>query len=897
MTRDHNSLVTAHRTRRHVGVVAVLIACLVTVGSVAPAAAAPTAERPALGTPPPTGFGSPGTPVRPASERYVREAYQAVLDRDADEAGLAYWGGRLDADTSRYTFAQQMVLSQESLDAHITTIYDAFGRSPTAAERSDARARLLARAATPESLMVDLFSSTEYINRHGAAPDAVVRALYQDLLGRAGSDAEVGYWTDVIASGSDPQAVLRVVVTGFVYSPERLRSVVIDAYDRLLARTSDDPGRAYWVGRIRRSGTILAVDRSLVTSDEAWGRGCSILDSARCMLPFPNDRLTLPDPSTDTGRRVVLKPPWVPAPTGGPAFDPTEWNRQDGFSPGSAIIVSSNGIDPEQSGLPPLTDIGSSLDPGSPIVLVDTATGERIPLWAELDANATTDAERVLYIRPARNMRDGHTYAVGIGQMRDAAGSVLTAPGGFRACLDEGPNPSRRVREQCEAAQDAADEVVAAGLDRADLYLAWTFTVASTRNLAERAVHMRNETLGGAAGTTAAPFTVTSSEPRDDGTTRIDGTFQVPNYLTGTGAPGSRLKLGPDDLPEASGPLYTAPFTCTIPDSATESPVRPSLYGHGLLGTGGQANSSYIRSFSVAHDLAFCGTDYIGMSESDLPNTASLLGDLSRFPELVDRNQQGLLNQLVLGRLMTLPDGFVSDAAFQNGSGDPLIEAPGGELFYYGNSQGAIMGGALVALSTDIERGVLGVPGMNYSTLLDRSVDFDPFFALLAAAYPSAMDRSIMVSTIQMLWDRGEANGYANHMTTDPLPGTPTHEVLLHVALGDHQVATITADVMARTYGAATNDPPVAPGRSTDVAPLWGIDRIPSYPYAGSALIYWDSGTPLPPVENVPNRAGEDPHGDPRSDPEAQLQMSDFLQPGGTVTDVCPSGPCTAEPT
>ena len=35
------------------------------------------------------------------------------------------------------------------------------------------------------------------------------------------------------------------------------------------------------------------------------------------------------------------------------------------------------------------------------------------------------------------------------------------------------------------------------------------------------------------------------------------------------------------------------------------------------------------------------------------------------------------------------------------------------------------MGGALTALAPDFDRAVLGVPGMNYSTLLRRSVDFD----------------------------------------------------------------------------------------------------------------------------------------------------------------------------
>ena len=35
------------------------------------------------------------------------------------------------------------------------------------------------------------------------------------------------------------------------------------------------------------------------------------------------------------------------------------------------------------------------------------------------------------------------------------------------------------------------------------------------------------------------------------------------------------------------------------------------------------------------------------------------------------------------------------------------------------------MGGSLTALAPDFNRAVLGVPGMNYSTLLRRSVDFD----------------------------------------------------------------------------------------------------------------------------------------------------------------------------
>ena len=104
-----------------------------------------------------------------------------------------------------------------------------------------------------------------------------------------------------------------------------------------------------------------------------------------------------------------------------------------------------------------------------------------------------------------------------------------------------------------------------------------------------------------------------------------------------------------------------------------------------------------------------------------------------------------------------------------------------------------------------------------------------------------------------------------------------------------------TADVMARTYGAATNDPPLAAGRLPGfVEPLWGIDRIETWPHEGSATIYWDSGAPEPPYENVPPREGEDPHSDPRADPDAREQISEFLRPGGVVIDVCAGAPCMA---
>jgi hypothetical protein len=246
---------------------------------------------------------------------------------------------------------------------------------------------------------------------------------------------------------------------------------------------------------------------------------------------------------------------------------------------------------------------------------------------------------------------------------------------------------------------------------------------------------------------------------------------------------------------------------------------------------------------------------------------------------------------------MIHPKGLSSSLAFWDSQG-PLIDTR--RLYYSGGSQGGIAGGALTAVAPDFTRSVLIVPAMNYSLLLTRSIDFDPFAEVLYPAYPDELTRPLLLSLIQTLWDRGEPNGYAWHMTDDPYPNTPAHTVLLHMAFGDHQVANIGTEIEARTIGARIRLPAVDPGRHTDRVPYFGIEPIRSYPYEGSALVVWDIGpiragglgTGPPPITNTPPRAGRDPHGLTGREPLAQLQFSRFID--GAFVDVCGALPCHA---
>ncbi len=61
---------------------------------------------------------------------------------------------------------------------------------------------------------------------------------------------------------------------------------------------------------------------------------CDFLDPSVCLQPFPNNLYLDSDADTATGNRLDLSPQSMPVNTAGTAIDPTEINRNDGFSPG-----------------------------------------------------------------------------------------------------------------------------------------------------------------------------------------------------------------------------------------------------------------------------------------------------------------------------------------------------------------------------------------------------------------------------------------------------------------------------------------------------------------------------------------------------------------------------------
>jgi len=623
---------------------------------------------------------------------------------------------------------------------------------------------------------------------------------------------------------------------------------------------------------------------------------CDPLGGPRCLLPFPNDFFTVADRHTDTKRRVHLSRASMPINKDGVRVDPREQNRNDGFSPGSAMVALIPGLDLARTKAAPVTDMAASLAKDAPIVLLDADTGKRFPYWAERDAQATDDATRLLFVRPARNLTEGHRYVIGLRDLKAVDGKAIAATGAFRYLRDKLPSKSRIVERRRPAMERIFKDLGKAGVKRRGLVLAWDFTVASGRNLSERLLSMRDQSFK-TLGKKAPTFTVDSMTEAPSGPVlrTITGTFEAPRYLTGKGETGSVLNndASPDGIPKRNG-TQKVPFTCLVPRSAVGPdgkavPSSMALYGHGLLGSQAEVQGAGPR-FMAASNTTFCAINWIGMSSEDVPTAVDILKDLSKFRTLADRLQQSILNFLYLGRLLKHPDGFATAPAFKTAGGEALIDRR--YLTFVGLSQGGIIGGAASAVAQDWRRAVLGVPGMNYSTLLNRSIDFDTYGAILNPAYPDEVDRQLGLLLVQMLWDRGENDGYAQHLTSKPYAHTPAKQVLLFEAFGDHQVANVTTEVMARTIGAKVRAPALAPGRSPDKTPLWDIDKVTSLPARdGSYLVLWDFGTPAPPPGNEANRGGKDPHGAGSRVP-AVLEMNTRFLEQGELVDVCSASPC-----
>jgi hypothetical protein len=541
------------------------------------------------------------------------------------------------------------------------------------------------------------------------------------------------------------------------------------------------------------------------------GADCDPMVPTACAFPFPSDVWTTAA-ETPTGKRLWLRPTTLPVnnKTGEPA-DPEMLADQDGFSPGTQIMTHLPGA--TVTGLASLDDIGLSLKKHSPTVLLDAETGLPVPHFAELDMHADDDADRTFFIQPVVRLRDATRYIVAIRNVVDERGALLEPNEIFGALRDGIDHPDPSVAARRALYDDILVKLASAGYDTRALQLAWDFTTASRQNNTAWMLHMRDEALA-QVGEAGPEYMIDSIEedPNPHIKRRIHVKMKVPLYMASPDA-GATMIFGGDGMPEQNGEAWFDVLV-QIPHAATTAAPGALLQnGHGLLGSRNEGRNGYLAELANAKNFVTLAVDLVGFAEDDEAVIVDMLSnDFRKWEHVVQRMHQGMLNSLLAMRMMK--GSFFMDPAVDFGAGSAIDPS---EVYYRGDSQGGIMGMVYMALSTDVTRGLLGEPGMPYSLLLKRSVDFTPFFAIIEARYEGQINTNMMIALAQIEWDRLNPTGYAPYLTDDPLPNTPPHHVLMHVAQGDHQVSPYGAHYMARTVGAVQLMPVLRP--------VWGVEE------------------------------------------------------------------------
>lgn len=626
---------------------------------------------------------------------------------------------------------------------------------------------------------------------------------------------------------------------------------------------------------------------------------CNPLGFDACMAPWPSGVFEVADSRTPTGRQLAIPAGALLTSVSGTPVDPAGWNRADGFSASTPIVVAfPSGID--GSNLVNQTRFGDSLGAAATTVVLDMTTMERVAHMAELDMTAGVAPDRqALIIRPAARLTPGHRYAVAIRKAIKARdGGDLPSSPGFQAIVDGTATGHPLLEAARPRLIEALDALATAGFPRADLALAWDFTVASDDFVHRVPKSARDQTLA-ALDATPTTYTIVSDAPVGDGQQirrRIDGTFKAPLFLTQNGAyaPGTVLDLDANGLPLMRG-MYDIPFTAIVPTCAYTATERVGLmiYGHGLNGSGEQAASGAIRDTAAAACVITVGTDMRGMSSRDVGNIARALTDLNNASEIFDVLIQGLANHVALARALETTMAtqlFVCrpDDATATGCTEGAMLGDPAKLYYYGLSQGHIFGTTFVAYTPNLRRGVIGVGGGNYSIMLERSSNWPTYRQILHGAYPDDLDVVLAIALFQQRWDHSETAGVSSVVLDGTALGVTPRQLLLHMAIGDDQVPNLATEWQARTMGIPVLEP------SPDLP--YGLTGVTGPIAGGSALVIMDGGAPPPPLTNEPS-PDTGMHSLTRNQPASRRQIAHFFATGEVRNECdgacfCAAGKC-----
>jgi hypothetical protein len=201
-----------------------------------------------------------------------------------------------------------------------------------------------------------------------------------------------------------------------------------------------------------------------------------------------------------------------------------------------------------------------------------------------------------------------------------------------------------------------------------------------------------------------------------------------------------------------------------------------------------------------------------------------------------------------------------------DGTGPSVIDPA--RTYYIGGSLGGIMGNVFMAYDPNITKGVLAVPGGNWSLLFERSNAWHLLMGAAQGAYEDPEVYQLNIAFLGMGMEPYDPITTAEKVIADPLPGVPVKKILIWYAMGDCLVTNIATEMIARTMGIDL----LAPAVKT----VWGMPPKEG-PLVNGVNVYDEHRMPVPSDYNIPPAEDNGTHSGVNRNPSALRQVEQFL--------------------
>lgn len=215
-----------------------------------------------------------------SNEAFVMQQYLDFFGRDADESGLNWWTGELDAGRKeRADLAMDFVYSDEYQDnvAPVVRLYFAyFNRLPdTGGLTFWIEAYINPENWTLYQISDSFATSDEFIATYGNLDNGpYVTLTYNNVFEREPDSGGYTFWKNELDTGNRSRGMAMVEHAESQEYKDKMSSEVqiVAYYFSLLRRAPDQGGFDYWVGRLKNGDSAKSLIADFLYSDEYQGR-------------------------------------------------------------------------------------------------------------------------------------------------------------------------------------------------------------------------------------------------------------------------------------------------------------------------------------------------------------------------------------------------------------------------------------------------------------------------------------------------------------------------------------------------------------------------------------------------------------------------------------------------